>query len=94
MNHTSEFMNELDESITDIDDVDKVHPKLKAIGARYKKNSLVSNSVFLVILIKYVLYQLRILLNLMIVEWLYALISIKINLNHSQFTDRIRGLCE
>jgi hypothetical protein len=41
-------MNELDESITDIDDGDKVHAKLKAIGARHKKHSIVSSNIFLV----------------------------------------------
>ena len=41
-------MNELDESITDIDDGDKVHAKLKAIGARHKKHGIISSNIFLV----------------------------------------------
>ena len=48
VNYTTDVMNELDESITDIDDGDKVHTKLKAIGARHKKQGIVSSNIFLV----------------------------------------------
>ena len=41
-------MNEFDETITDIDDGDKVHAKLKTVGMQHRGRGLKTSSLFLV----------------------------------------------
>jgi hypothetical protein len=52
-------MNEFDETITEIDDGDKIQAKLKSIGSRHKKHGLGSSNIFLVRKKKCIFYFLK-----------------------------------